>query len=887
MAGEEKKAIVIEILGDASKFGAAAKAAIEEAMKGMQSLGVASTDAGQKMKDGIQGGATAAEQMGMQLKMVKALMDQYGLSAVQASQEVSAHFVNGKKAQDEYQMGLLKVIASTQDFDKATREAAQKAVEGMKAATAATGQWGTALKAVKAIMGLIGITSLIGILRSFMGLLKESTEVAAEFSFNVYRLQVGIRAAQREFGAAAGTMEEWSGFIMGLRKQFQIFSLVDLTAATAKVILLTRELGFTKDQMQEVTKASIILAEISGRDVEDAARRLALFLDTGYARGLAQLGVQISKVSVEQYALAHGINKTWDEMTRAERAAIGLNAVLEQTSRLEKDAGKAALTLQGQFMALRATQKDAMIEIGTESAFLFLMWERGKTLFISEIVPAISKALSYMVKLFIGVLGVIVRTWAMTWSFMYLYYSNFWNLMTGKMNISDLLLQAFTIGHDAQKTWIQTFKDMLFPVLDLANAVEEYGSLVSSMLEESGDAAVATEDDFKKFGDDVRDVMRDAAEAVTDMKLSMERDFEDLSTKLERDFTDAFTDLLRDLEDVEIDYNNKRAELIAKAAEDEKKQTAENVDRRAEMLAEYRLREIQAQREFNIEMAQLEREYLLSLEDAVRERDARGVLMLMRKHNLEVQSRNEDFDEKRRQAKENLDLELAQLRQAEARKRQEIRNSLKLELADLQRDMYLKAQEKYRNYLQELEDIKLNGKREREDLNVEYDRREKDLDRHLRNRLTILGKRFAEEFGLTALFVKDSTGLLRKLAGAYSSVLVQGLLAGAQPPPVSGMTLGGTRVPSRATVPWPGTGHAEGGLSIAKKPTPAIFGEAGPEAAMFIPLNRLKEMGGGFGGGGRDRIALDINVEASPELVVSIIDQTMSEVAEVITRAGR
>ena len=87
-------------------------------------------------------------------------------------------------------------------------------------------------------------------------------------------------------------------------------------------------------------------------------------------------------------------------------------------------------------------------------------------------------------------------------------------------------------------------------------------------------------------------------------------------------------------------------------------------------------------------------------------------------------------------------------------------------------------------------------------------------------------------------------------------------------------------------------GQAEGGTIIAHKPTVALFGEAGPEAATFTPLNKLgeKQIAGGqmptadrespFG-----RLLFEMLL--SPDLEARIIDQTLDEVADVTMTINR
>ena len=80
--------------------------------------------------------------------------------------------------------------------------------------------------------------------------------------------------------------------------------------------------------------------------------------------------------------------------------------------------------------------------------------------------------------------------------------------------------------------------------------------------------------------------------------------------------------------------------------------------------------------------------------------------------------------------------------------------------------------------------------------------------------------------------------------------------------------------------------QAEGGTIIARKPTVAIFGEAGPEAATFTPLNKMSDvtMPGAQMLSSRDpqtgRLTLEMLL--SPELEARIKDDTINEMADII-----
>ena len=98
--------------------------------------------------------------------------------------------------------------------------------------------------------------------------------------------------------------------------------------------------------------------------------------------------------------------------------------------------------------------------------------------------------------------------------------------------------------------------------------------------------------------------------------------------------------------------------------------------------------------------------------------------------------------------------------------------------------------------------------------------------------------------------------------------------------------------PSSSTGPHTGP-HAQGGIEYASKPTTAVFGEAGPELALFLPLR------GGLGSIStktqtnvpevktEEKGKVEIDVLLSPDLEATITDNTMNKVADVILRRMR
>lgn len=857
-ADELSPEIVARITADASEFSTGVKAAVEQATMEVNKLGGAAAGAGESIKGAMGAISDLAAISHKSFAEAAAFLVQSGAMNAQVADQAVAK--------------LNQVSGAVDDVEKRTAK------------------WNATLKTVlKSLLGL----SAIQIARSIINFLKEAATLSQEFNFEQYKLEVGIRAAQRRMGEAAGTMADWVGFIKELRQQFSIFSTKDLTAATAKVVLLTRELGFNKEQMQLVTTASIALAEVSGKTVEDAARRLALFLDTGYSRGLAQLGVQISRVTVQQYALAHGITTSYNEMSRAQRATVALAAVMEQINPILKDAGRAAETFKGQLMSMRAAQQDAMIELGASITPLILAWERVKTLLLVKILPGLARGMIAGLKLLALDASLIVAIILGLYSFLVRIKSPIHAAFRAIFDPKGLHADLEAVRRDFFDSFNQMLTDLnkqMFAPGSLGDAIDELGSLADGFNatgDEADAGAKAIEEAFQRIAEALKDYNNDAADAWQDL-LDKQRD---TNKKLAREIEDIQIDLGRSLLDLFTKYNQDRAKLIQDATNDEISQQTEARDRVAERMAEYRLRELQATREFNLEMQQLNRRYLFDLEDAVRERDARGILNLQRKHNLEVTERTEKFDEERRQAAENLALDLAQLRADENRRRTERRRQLNQRLADLAAEYQINRQRKMLEYQRDLEDARLKNERERADNVIDFSRKMRDLGIFLNRKLLAIGQGIALEFKLNNQGALAIYNMLKAFYGPTGFImkLYQGLQAG-----ISAMQRSiGTSAPSirPPTVRYTG-GYAKGGAVVAKKKSTATFGEKGPELASFIPLDKLGDVFGGLSkgaqpagraaGSGGSKSQVDIVVKPDDRLFVEVEDHVLGSMADVI-----
>jgi hypothetical protein len=854
-AGGEEGRMIIRISGDASEF-------VEEVKRGRAEGEAQAKDIGVSFDTAFKGAAQEVKIFG---RILRDDMRQNKVSLEQAFQTLQTG------VQQLGFGGKRDLPAMTEAFKRLGGSIKDSGDDASKAESSLS-------KFIKTGLRVVGVASAVQVLRQVIravtDLVKESIEEFRQYSFEVFRLDVAVRAAQRRMGEAVGTTGEWRDFIMQLREQFRIFSTRDLTAATARIILLTRELKFNRTQVEQVIQSSIVLAETMGVKVEEAARRLTLFLDTGYSRGLAALGLQISRVTVEQEAQAQGLEKSWNEMTRAERAAVSLTVVQQQLEAQVEDAGRAVETFQGQMLSLAADQSDAMLDIGENLGFLALAAERVKTRTV-EAFASLTPVINEWARNAINNVAKVIALFATAGN----QVAKFVRVLQG-----DITAFSTNIGEEFvefTEQIVDQLNNELFPAMsEMGNVAEDEFGILAEGADEAGASFEDMADAYEKGVEQIEKELQRLEDAQADALQKMNDSLDDQAQR----FADQQEDLLQKhldrLEDINAKFDLREEKAKAKAAQKEAQVEAEKNEAIARAQEEFRLEEIRAEREFILEMERLEREFLFSLEDAVRERDARQVLMLMRRFNLDKMAREEDFEEAKRQREEDLALEIELIKRRAELRKAAIRAQLAIELADLKKARARERKEEQDNLSRALEQLRIQNERRNEDIRQDYERRLRDLDVHHRRRLRDIGQNLVREFNLNAQQVQDLAALW---AGYFNwwinmQAVIQGAMSGLDlpqaqtaPPPVFG--------------PQPPTGFARGGGMIANRPTLAQFGEAGPELGSFIPLNRLGEVMGGGGGG--QRIGLDISVKADDRLVVEVAEAAMNEIADVIIDTER
>jgi hypothetical protein len=365
----------------------------------------------------------------------------------------------------------------------------------------------------------------------------------------------------------------------------------------------------------------------------------------------------------------------------------------------------------------------------------------------------------------------------------------------------------------------------------------------------------------KEGQDKLQEILKDSA----DKKLDIEREYQ-------RKLADIATNYQQKLEDIARNTAQKREDALRnlnQKIEDINRDAAEKI---AEANKDARQKEIDREAEFQQKLKELRERFLFDLEDALRERDARQVLRLIRQYNMDKQNLEDRHKLERVQAKKDL----------------------ATKLADIEYERQKKIEAAQREYAQKLEEIKIAEARERaeaklanqrqlEDARIWHQRQLQEQQQYLQRKLRDLADALQKEYQLTSQGMQAISSLwssLYNMAGNLTPISSNGALVGGSLTP--GNTFSNFADTFSSLTGGHGYGLAEGGSLIATRPTKALFGENGPERVDVTPLDKVgNNVGKTYG----DRSAMGMNgnvkisLELSPDLEARIIDSSLDGVA--------
>lgn len=767
-------------------------------------------------------------------------------------------FTDSAQAAGRFQVAEDGVVTSINRGNKAY-DAADRAARG----------YGHSIDVVRTALGTLVAVGIFQFLNLITEGFQQAVKASRELEDSMFRLGNVEKILSQE-----GTNVSLEGLKKGItdiKKLFPIFSKEDVTQLVAQIAISTKDLGFTEKQILNVAKAVGVL-NIRSTEEETAtqtAQKVISSLITDNAKGIAGLGLSFREAEIEATAMSMGLLKAGEsaqDLTTEEKAQVKYHILLQNTNGELANMSDYMDTNTAKIKENSASWHDLLTSIGS---------------IFTSLTPLLSPVVNVLIEIVNNIKALIVTS-------------------TVAANAVKMLWAAFTTGTPQERienvkklvAELPSFFDKvgadlvkrLFPdradIPDWLKNIFGQGVLTeidtptkdvpANIAKDAEDAAHQAEA-FAKVEDKITDIFAEARDKRADIDEAYRRKIEDANRDHAQRLEDIARDTERKLDDAQRNYNQKVEDINRDADQ-----------KLAEAKQDQRNKDLEREKEYQNKLRELQERFLFDLEDALRERDARQVLRLIREYNFDKKNLEEKRKLEKQQAKKELADKLADIE----RERQIKLEAARRELAEKQAEIALWAE-------RERQDAAIALQRKLDDARTWHQRELQEYQEYLKRKLQALAAEIVKEYQLTAAGAQAIYQLLNSYFGSNGSI--QSLLGNALTANLQGIV--STSSSSGSSVPsgFQGSGlygtYAEGGTIIANRPTRAVFGERGPEAVTITPLNRVgadvgKVFGdtsnmGGVGGN------VSISLELSPDLEARIVDSSLESVSVHLEKIAR
>lgn len=614
----------------------------------------------------------------------------------------------GKDPFKDLRGGLNRTITTVSSY-KSIVNTAQKEVQNelkgtQKEVSSTESAFGSFGNTAKYIFGTVLGISAVQILRSIVDWLQRSAKAGYEFVKAMYQLEIGVRAIQR--AGADTTIRDIYENIDRLRNKFKVFTTKELVEGTAALLNLTRDFGFTKEQIVELQDSIVTLALVNGRAMDEVQRTVALALSSGYTEGLQRLGVSINRVTIAEKAAALGYADSYMALNELQRAEATRLLILEKTQVYEEDLAEYYKTEPGRIDKSTTAWKEFTNTIGL------------------RLVPFLAQAADWFFNLVEGLKGL---TGILTLANSYVVA-----FQVTMRELPSIMRAWVTEGIPAIEEFSRRFQENLQKALEFSMP-DIFGGDILGDTESANKAADRIKQVVSDSLEDLLDFEKDYDEKVEDLREDSKRDIEKIERESARRIEEEKIDHLAKLNQIEVDALRDIAEENAKYALDVAQTIRQFAIRKAEMESRYRENEKKAEIRFQEEMRRLREGFLFDLEDALHERDARQILRLIRQYNLQKTQAQRQYDIEKEERARAHKLELEELEVQRKERLRILAEEHAARIAAIQRQAEYEAELERQRWEREKAEMKARAevqKSEREillqqqidDLNKERDR---------------------------------------------------------------------------------------------------------------------------------------------------------------------
>ncbi len=204
-------------------------------------------------------------------------------------------------------------------------------------------------------------------LQAGIEIFKQGVETAKNFALSIYEAGANAERLKAQFSAVFDdkAVGQWAeNFADGINRsksEVQEFLVANKS--------LYAELGITGESADDLSKITTSLAyDIGAAFKMEDSEALSVLQDyiNGNTNALAGYGVQIDDAALKQAALQMGIRKNIEDMSDAEAAQVRMNALLENSTSVQRQAADAELGYANGAKAVKSKLADLKEEIGAK-----------------------------------------------------------------------------------------------------------------------------------------------------------------------------------------------------------------------------------------------------------------------------------------------------------------------------------------------------------------------------------------------------------------------------------------------------------------------------------------------------------------------------------------
>lgn len=736
---------------------------------------------------------------------------------------------------------MLKLAEEIYNIDASTIKNATNQVHNLK-----NGLWGTIkeLINVKSVVstafGNLTAMTIFQLQQVISKFFADSMQSAKDFANGMANLRVGEEILSSNGVKISG--KEIMDVLDALDKKLSFVSKSELAKGLGSALNQLSNKKITADQAGKIVEvAAIIKLKSPEKDINEIVANITNGILTGTSEATKNIGLQFDDLRIKQKAKELGyIKSTTQQLTEQEKVQARIALTVEYAN---QKLGASLEQADKQTLALAEAEKS---------------WKNIQLIIGQIMLVGLADAVRYAQD-FVSVLENAAETLKKIATLMR-YRSAVNKIEYRPVEGAGVAFVREATKEEKAKAWKDAM-DAYYP------SIQDTPTINNPAITDG--AVDGSESNANKIKNSLKD-LAEALDAFGDKARKMEEDF---AMSMKKMAEDSKLTMDRFMEDWDISRSNIFNEF--------------NIDRK-KADDDYRQKELEDERQFQEQLRQLRESYLMNLEDALHERNARQVLRLAREyamnkknmineHNLKVGSDRGNYEKEKKDAIARRDERLRLLDQENELKRKRMVEDFNIqqERAKIEHDIEMKRlemekQDKLRQVANSLsEQLKLTDDGTKLIYNL--------FDDYFGENGAV-GKLVKYQYDNIVAYTQAMLDRLQEVADKYA------IDVGTTPPPTT------TKPPTNKS-PRPKF-RAKGGLDIVNSPTQVIMGEAGPEAHLYVPLNKISSLAGGLGMLGNNTpnpggANMEILVELSKDLEARIIRKSVGSVENAIMKVRR